>query len=65
MQLKKTNMTLIIVLVITLYFAGMDTKRYRDNDFSIDTHWDEFIIERAISGRTSSERSSSGQKINR
>jgi len=40
---------------ITLYFAGMDTKGYIDNDFAIDTHWDEFIIERA----------SSGQKINR
>lgn len=32
---------------ISLYFAGMDTQSYRNNDFSIDTHWDEFITERA------------------
>jgi hypothetical protein len=40
---------------VSLYFAGMDTQSYRNNAFSIDTHWDEFIIERA----------SAGQKINR
>ncbi len=32
---------------ISLYFAGMDTESYRENDFSVDTHWDEFITERA------------------
>jgi hypothetical protein len=40
---------------VSLYFAGMDTQSYRNNAFSIDTHWDEFITERA----------SAGQKINR
>jgi hypothetical protein len=33
---------------ISLYFAGMDTHSYRNNDFSINTHWDEFIIQRAL-----------------
>ncbi len=28
---------------ISLYFAGMDTNSYRNNNFSIDTHWDEYI----------------------
>ncbi len=28
---------------ISLYFAGMDTNNYRNNSFSIDTHWDEYI----------------------
>ncbi|ODS33443.1 MAG: Clostripain precursor [Candidatus Scalindua rubra] len=40
---------------ISLYFAGMDTEGYKENNFSIDTHWDEFITERA----------SIGQKLNR
>ncbi len=36
---------------IALYFAGMDTQSYRNNDFSVDTHWDEFITERAFAGQ--------------
>jgi hypothetical protein len=36
---------------ISLYFAGMDTQSYRNNDFSVDTHWDEFITERAFAGQ--------------
>ncbi len=36
---------------ISLYFAGMDTQSYRNNAFAIDTHWDEFIIERASAGQ--------------
>ena len=36
---------------ISLYFAGMDTQNYRNNAFSIDTHWDEYIIERASAGQ--------------
>lgn len=36
---------------IALYFAGMDTQSYRNNDFSADTHWDEFITERAFTGQ--------------
>jgi len=36
---------------VSLYFAGMDTKGYRDNDFSIDTHWDEYIAESASIGK--------------
>jgi hypothetical protein len=33
----------------------MDTQSYRNNDFAIDSHWDEFITERA----------SAGQKVNK
>jgi len=36
---------------ISLYFAGMDTQSYRNSDFSADTHWDEFITERAFTGQ--------------
>ncbi|MEE9260655.1 MAG: clostripain-related cysteine peptidase [Candidatus Scalindua sediminis] len=36
---------------ISLYFAGMDTQSYRNNAFSIDTHWDEYITERASAGQ--------------
>lgn len=36
---------------ISLYFAGMDTDSYRDNNFAIDTHWDEYITESASIGQ--------------
>ncbi len=36
---------------VSLYFAGMDTKGYRDNNFSDDTHWDEYIAESASIGQ--------------
>ena len=32
---------------ISLYYAGMDTKRYKENVFSIATQWDEFITARS------------------
>ncbi|MHC4268924.1 MAG: clostripain-related cysteine peptidase [Planctomycetota bacterium] len=36
---------------ISLYFAGMDTKRYKGNSFSVDTYWDEYITEIAFLGK--------------
>jgi hypothetical protein len=36
---------------VLCYFAGMDTQSYRNSDFSDDTHWDEFITERAFTGQ--------------
>ena len=38
---------------VSLYFAGMDIKGYSNNNFSVDTHWDEYI----------SETTSIGQKV--
>ncbi len=36
---------------ISLYFAGMDTKGYRGNSFSIDTKWDEYITKSYFFGK--------------
>ena len=36
---------------ISLYFAGMDTKGYSGNSFSVDTSWDEYITETAFPGK--------------
>ena len=43
---------------VSLYFAGMDTNAYRDNSFSVDTHWDEYITASRDIGRKIHKNSS-------
>jgi len=49
---------------ISLYFAGMDTNAYRDNSFSVDTHWDEYITASRDIGRKIDKNSSYFQTDN-
>jgi hypothetical protein len=49
---------------VSLYFAGMDTNAYRDNSFSVDTHWDEYITASRDIGRKIDKNSSYFQTDN-
>ena len=49
---------------VSLYFAGMDTNAYKDNSFSVDTHWDEYITASRDIGRKMHKNSSYFQTDN-
>ncbi len=49
---------------VSLYFAGMDTNAYKDNSFSVDTHWDEYITASRDIGRKIDKNSSYFQTDN-